>query len=42
MLNNPFDQLFSYEYSVTGSFDDPVVARVSAGPATAQSGAVAR
>ena len=42
MLDNPFDQLFSYEYSVTGSFDDPVVARVNAGPATAQSGAAAR
>ena len=42
MLNNPFDQLFSYEYSVTGSFDDPVVTRVNAGPATAQSGASAR
>ena len=27
MLNNPFDQLFSYEYAVTGSWDDPVVAR---------------
>lgn len=31
MLNNPFDQLFSYEYAVTGSWDDPVVARVGAG-----------
>jgi pyruvate/2-oxoglutarate/acetoin dehydrogenase E1 component len=30
MLNNPFDQLFSYEYSVTGSFDDPVVTRGNA------------
>lgn len=35
MLNNPFDQLFSYEYSVTGSFDDPVVTRVNAAAATA-------
>jgi hypothetical protein len=42
MLNNPFDQLFSYEYSVTGSFDDPVVTRVTAAPATAQSGASVR
>ena len=42
MLNNPFDQLFSYEYSVTGSFDDPVVTRVNAPPATAQSGAPVR
>jgi uncharacterized protein YhdP len=42
MLNNPFDQLFSYEYSVTGSFDDPVVTRVNASPAAAQSGASVR
>src|SRR4029079_661115 len=33
MLNNPFDKLFSYEYSVTGSFDDPVVARTNAAAA---------
>jgi uncharacterized protein YhdP len=43
MLNNPFDQLFSYEYSVTGTFDDPVVARVTAAASTAaQSGAAIR
>ena len=30
MLNNPFDQLFSYEYAVTGSWDDPVVVRTNA------------
>ena len=30
MFNNPFDQLFSYEYTVSGGWDDPVVARVSA------------
>jgi uncharacterized protein YhdP len=43
MLNNPFDQLFSYEYSVTGSFDDPVVARTNArASAAAQSGAAIR
>jgi len=43
MLNNPFDQLFSYEYSVTGSFDDPIVARTNAAPATAaQSGQAIR
>jgi uncharacterized protein YhdP len=35
MLNNPFDQLFSYEYAVSGSWDDPVVTRVGARPATA-------
>lgn len=27
LFNNPVDQLFSYEYLVTGSWDDPVVAR---------------
>jgi len=44
MLNNPFDKLFSYEYSVTGSFDDPVVARTNAATAAtaAQSGAAVR
>ena len=43
MLNNPFDQLFSYEYAVTGSWDDPVVARTGAQrPAAAQSGATIR
>jgi TIGR02099 family protein len=30
MLNNPFDQLFSYRYAVSGSWDDPVVTRVGA------------
>ena len=29
MLNNPFDQLFSYEYAVSGSWDDPVVTRTA-------------
>jgi uncharacterized protein (TIGR02099 family) len=39
MLNNPFDQLFSYEYAVTGSWDDPVVVRTRGTAATAaQSG----
>jgi len=38
MLNNPFDQLFSYEYAVTGAWDDPVVARTGAAAAAAQSG----
>jgi uncharacterized protein (TIGR02099 family) len=27
ILNNPFDRLFSYRYTVSGSFDDPVVTR---------------
>jgi len=39
MLNNPFDQLFSYRYAVTGSFDDPVVARIGATAASAGSSA---
>ncbi|MGE5170731.1 MAG: YhdP family protein [Rudaea sp.] len=30
ILNNPFDQLFSYEYAVSGSWDDPVVTRLGA------------
>ncbi|MGE5667837.1 MAG: YhdP family protein [Betaproteobacteria bacterium] len=34
MLNNPFDQLFSYEYQVSGAWDDPVVVRVGASAAT--------
>ena len=42
MLNNPFDQLFSYEYAVTGSWDDPVVARVGRDATAAQSGATIR
>jgi uncharacterized protein (TIGR02099 family) len=42
MLNNPFDQLFSYEYAVAGSWDDPVVTRTSARAAAAQSDATTR
>ncbi|MEO9135245.1 MAG: YhdP family protein [Casimicrobiaceae bacterium] len=43
MLNNPFDQLFSYQYDVSGSWDDPVVTRAGARDASAaQSSAVAR
>jgi len=43
MLNNPFDQLFSYEYAVTGNWDDPIVTRTGAGASTAaQSGAAIR
>lgn len=30
MLNNPFDQLFSYQYVVSGGWDDPVVTRPGA------------
>jgi uncharacterized protein (TIGR02099 family) len=39
MLNNPFDQLFSYRYAVTGTFDDPVVARIGAAATSADSSA---
>jgi uncharacterized protein (TIGR02099 family) len=39
MLNNPFDQLFSYRYAVTGTFDDPVVARIGATATSADSSA---
>jgi uncharacterized protein YhdP len=36
MLNNPFDQLFSYRYVVTGTFDDPRVTRGGARAANAE------
>ena len=39
MLDNPFDQLFSYRYTVGGTFDDPVVARVGPTPANADAAA---
>jgi len=39
MLNNPFDQLFSYEYAVSGGWEDPVVTRIGAAAAAAQSSA---
>jgi len=29
MLNNPIEHIFSYEYGVSGSWDDPVVQRLS-------------
>jgi uncharacterized protein (TIGR02099 family) len=35
MLNNPFDKLFSYQYAVSGSWDDPVVTRTGAGAESA-------
>jgi hypothetical protein len=34
--------LFSYEYAVTGGWDDPVVARTTTAAAAAQSGASIR
>jgi uncharacterized protein (TIGR02099 family) len=36
MLNNPIEQIFSYEYSVSGAWDDPVVQRLSARTAAAK------
>ena len=42
MLNNPFDQLFSYQYLVTGSWDDPQVARSAMSAASARSQATVR
>jgi uncharacterized protein YhdP len=41
LLNNPVDQLFSYRYLVTGSWDDPVVTRAGA-PASLRGGASTR
>lgn len=35
LLNNPIDQIFSYEYRVTGSWSEPQVERVSRTPVTA-------
>jgi uncharacterized protein (TIGR02099 family) len=35
MLNNPIEQLFSYEYGVSGGWDDPVVQRLNARTAAA-------
>jgi uncharacterized protein YhdP len=39
MLNNPFDKLFSYQYVVSGSWDDPVVTRAGARGESAASAA---
>ena len=36
MFNNPFDQLFSYRYVVSGSFDDPIVTHGAARAASAE------
>jgi uncharacterized protein (TIGR02099 family) len=37
MLNNPIDQLFSYDYLITGAWADPVVVRVGGLAAAASS-----
>ncbi|HEX8738975.1 MAG TPA: YhdP family protein [Casimicrobiaceae bacterium] len=39
LLNNPVDQLFSYEYLVSGSWDDPVVTRAGSRAAAKGEGA---
>ncbi|HSV18409.1 MAG TPA: YhdP family protein [Casimicrobiaceae bacterium] len=36
MLNNPIEQLFAYEYAVSGAWDDPVVQRLSSRTAAAR------
>jgi len=36
MLNNPIEQLFSYEYGVSGAWDDPVVQRIPSRTAAAR------
>ena len=37
LLNNPIDQMFSYEYRVTGAWADPVVERINGRVAAAKS-----
>lgn len=41
MLNNPLDQMFSYDYRITGSWSDPVVARVGSNAPAAAGGSAA-
>jgi len=38
MLKDPIEQIFSYEYTVTGSWSDPVVTRTSAARASVAPG----
>ena len=42
LLKDPFEQLFSYDYAVSGSWTDPVVQRVGGRTAAAPAQAVAR
>ena len=30
ILQNPFDKIFAYEYTVTGKWEDPVVTKITA------------
>ena len=39
LLRNPFGKAVAYEYQVTGSWDNPVVTRLSAPPAPAKAAA---
>lgn len=41
LLQNPLGKVVSYEYLVTGSWDNPAVTRIGAAPATRQAPAVA-
>ena len=34
-MKDPIEQMFAYEYTVSGNWSDPVVERVGRGPATA-------
>ena len=42
ILNNPIEQLFSYEYGVSGGWDDPVVQRLSGRTAPPQAETAAK
>jgi uncharacterized protein YhdP len=41
LLKNPFGKTLAYEYQVTGSWDNPVVTRLSAPPAPAKAASTA-
>ncbi|MCC6379739.1 MAG: TIGR02099 family protein [Burkholderiales bacterium] len=41
MMNNPLDQIFSYDYRITGSWSDPVVERVGSRTPAPADGAAA-
>jgi uncharacterized protein (TIGR02099 family) len=42
ILNNPIEQLFAYEYGVSGGWDDPVVQRLSSRTAAAKAETTAK
>lgn len=41
VMNNPLDQIFSYDYRITGSWSDPVVERVGSRTPAPADGAAA-